>query len=127
MKESETMKRKWHVILLIMFVIISGASFPIFNLTKHYTYSLTSILLYTNILCYIELGIYEKKMLKRLGIKHAAIINLGVILLGMLCRYILEFGEVSNTYNFTIPNILLHISATFIISMLSYLVYRKTE
>lgn len=127
MKESEAMKRKWHVILLIMFVIISGASFPIFNLTKHYTYSLTSILLYTNILCYIELGIYEKKMLKRLGIKHAAIINLGVILLGMLCRYILEFGEVSNTYNFTIPNILLHISATFIISMLSYLVYRKTE
>lgn len=127
MKESETMKRKWHVILLIMFVIISGASFPIYNLTKHYTYSLTSILLYTNILCYTELGIYEKKMLKRLGIKHAAIINLGVILLGMLCRYILEFGEVSNTYNFTIPNILLHISATFIISMLSYLVYRKTE
>lgn len=121
------MKRKWHVILLIMFVIISGASFPIYNLTKHYTYSLTGILLYTNILCYIELGIYEKKMLKSWGIKHAAAINLGVILLGMLCRYILEFGEVSNTYNFTIPNILLHISATFIISMLSYLLYRKSE
>ena len=121
------MKRKWHVILLIMFVIISGASFPIYNLTKHYTYSLTGILLYTNILCYIELGIYEKKMLKSWGIKHAVVINLGVILLGMLCRYILEFGEVSNTYNFTIPNILLHISATFIISMLSYLLYKKPE
>lgn len=27
--------------------------------------------------------------------------------LGMLCRYILEYGEVSNTINFTIKNILL--------------------
>ena len=121
------MKRKWHIILLIMFVIISGASFPIYNLTKHYTISLTGILLYLNIFCYIELGIYEKKILKSWGVKHAAITNLGVILLGMLCRYFLEFGEVSNTYNFTIPNIILHISVTFMISMLSYLLYKKTE
>ena len=24
----------------------------------------------------------------------------------MVCRYFIEFGEVSNTYNFTVPNIL---------------------
>ena len=31
------------------------------------------------------------------------------ILVGMGCRYLLEFGEVSNTYNFTAPNIIVHV------------------
>ena len=25
------------------------------------------------------------------------------------CRYLLEFGEVSNTYNFTVPNMIVHV------------------
>lgn len=31
------------------------------------------------------------------------------ILVGMGCRYLLEFGEVSNTYNFTVPNMIVHV------------------
>lgn len=31
------------------------------------------------------------------------------ILAGMGCRYLLEFGEVSNTYNFTVPNMIVHV------------------
>jgi hypothetical protein len=27
----------------------------------------------------------------------------------MGCRYLLEFGEVSNTYNFTVPNMIVHV------------------
>lgn len=37
------------------------------------------------------------------------ILNLVLTLLGMAARYLLEYGEVSNTYNFTFRNMLLHI------------------
>ena len=37
------------------------------------------------------------------------LLNLGVTVLGMLARYLLEYGEVSNIYNFTIRNILFHV------------------
>lgn len=36
-------------------------------------------------------------------------INFILTLLGMGARYLLEYGEVSNTYNFTARNMLLHI------------------
>ena len=39
---------------------------------------------------------------------------------GLACRYLLEFGEVSNTYNFTLPNIALHLTAFTGISSLSW-------
>jgi len=119
------MKKTWCIILFALFVVISCASFPIYNFEKNYTYALTGITLYTNIICFIELGIFEKKIIKNWKIYHIVITNLGIILLGMLCRYLLEFGEVSNTYNFTLPNILLHITATFVISILSYLLAKS--
>ena len=37
------------------------------------------------------------------------VLNLVLTLLGMAARYLLEYGEVLNTYNFTFRNILLHI------------------
>jgi len=37
------------------------------------------------------------------------VLNLVLTLLGMAARYLLEYGEVSNSYNFTFRNILLHI------------------
>ena len=116
------MKKYWFVILWVLFVIVSCAAFPIYNFNKPYSYSLTGITLYLNIVCFAELGIFEKKILKNWEPHKVVIINLGIILLGMLCRYLLEFGEVSNIYNFTVPNILLHVAATFTISMISYLI-----
>ena len=119
------MKKAWRIILLALFVVISGAAFPIYNFEKHYTYALTGISLYLNIVCYWELGVFEKKILKLKKAAHAAFLNLDIVLLGMLCRYFLEWGEVSNTYNFTTPNILLHIAAAIIISTISYMMAKK--
>lgn len=38
-----------------------------------------------------------------------ALANLGAALAGLLCRFLLEYGEVSNAVNFTAPNVLLHL------------------
>ncbi|NLB23153.1 MAG: hypothetical protein GX833_07840 [Clostridium sp.] len=42
--------------------------------------------------------------------------------LGMIIRYVIEFGEVSNTMNFTLTNILVYIGAVPILVTLIYLV-----
>ena len=115
------------IALLVLFVITGGAAFPIYNLTKTLDTNIVSILLFLNIACYIELGILEKTLLEEWKFRRVALLNLGIILSGMLCRYLLEFGEVSNTYNFTLPNIFLHIITTFLISTMSYATAKKNR
>ena len=119
------MAKKWRIALVLLFIIISGAAFPIYNFGKHYSYALNGILLYLNIACYLELGIFEKRVLKMPKVSYAVFMNMGIVLSGMVCRYLLEWGEVSNTYNFTMPNILVHITTAVAISTLSYLLVKN--
>lgn len=44
--------------------------------------------------------------------------------IGMICRYFLEFGEVSNTYNFTLCNIVVYL---FIVPVFTLLAYEFVE
>ena len=61
------------------------------------------------------------------GVK-ITILNIGLVLVGMGCRYLLEFWEVSNTYNFNMINSMVHIFATVTLSTLSwYNTIKKTE
>ncbi len=46
------------------------------------------------------------------------------VILGMVCRYFLEFGEVSNTYNFTLFNIIIYL---LVIPVYMLLVYEFTD
>ena len=39
---------------------------------------------------------------------------------GMICRYFLEYGEVSNTVNFTLFNIISYLLVTPILTLISY-------
>ena len=119
------MKKTLCIIIFILFVVISCASFPIYNFGEHYTYALSGVSLYLNLICYIELGVFEKKILFSCKLWQVAMLNFGIVLIGMLCRYFLEYGEVSNLYNFTIPNVLLHVFATYSLSMVSYLLSKR--
>ena len=52
------------------------------------------------------------------------LLNLGITIMGMVVRYFLEYGEVSNTYNFTPKNIVLH---TVIMLLLSTIFWMQTK
>ena len=119
----KNMKRSSNILLWLLFLVIACSSFPIYNFTKNYGKSIVATNLILNVLFYYELGKYEKLMLKDWKVSKAILVNMGVILIGMVLRYFLEFGEVSNTYNFTGPNIAIHIAATFVISIVSYLTF----
>lgn len=104
------------IALLFFVVVLGAAAFPIYNLNKEWSTTLTlSILVsaigYSGMLCVTEIALLPKAKLY-----HIIPLNLGLILLSMGCRYLLEYGEVSNTYNFTVPNMILHVVAVLIIS-----------
>ena len=75
-----------------------------------------------------EMGIIEAGLFPDRPVVKMTLLNLGLVLLGMGCRYLLEFGEVSNTYNFNMINSMVHIFATVTLSTLSwYNTIKKTE
>ena len=45
-------------------------------------------------------------------------LNIGITIMGMIARYFLEYGEVSNTYNFTPKNIVIHTIIMLLLSMM---------
>lgn len=113
-------------ITLVFFVLVGACCFPIYNLNREWPFILTCCILFTTVSLYITLGGAEVHLFPQCGIQHILPLNLLLVLLGMGARYLLEFGEISNTYNFTIPNMLLHISVTVTLSSLSWL-WVKTE
>ena len=119
----KNMKRSSQILLCLLFLVISCCTFPIYNFTKDFGKSIVTTNLILNVLCYYELGKYEKLMQKDWKIGKVLLVNMGVILLGMVMRFFLEFGEVSNTYNFTGPNIAIHITAALAISFVTYLTF----
>ena len=68
-------------------------------------------------------GVYGEK-------KHFSILiqTFAFCVLGLVCRYFLEFGEVSNSYNFTLFNIILYLLAMPIYTAIAYdLLVRKLK
>ena len=105
------------IFTFVFFIIMGGCSFPIYNFNREWSTTLTISILTSAIGVYGFLGAIESQLFPNAKIYHIVPLNLVLILLSMVFRYLLEFGEVSNTYNFTMPNIILHVAATLIISI----------
>ena len=54
------------------------------------------------------LGEIETFIFPKVTLLWIFILNFGITILGMIARYFLEYGEVSNTYNFNLKNIVVH-------------------
>lgn len=100
--------------------------FPFNRMMKSYT----DPIFYTVIVAYGIIGLFFVGLLRKKSIK-VYLLTLLFTAIGMVLRYLLEFGEVSNTVNFTIHNILLSLFAiplfvTFIYWLLPrYIQYDK--
>lgn len=101
---------------LVFFVLLGAAAFPVYNLNKEWSTTLTLSILVSAIGYSGMLGVTEIALFPKAKLYHIIPLNLGMTLLSMGCRYLLEYGEVSNTYNFTAPNMIVHIVAVLVIS-----------
>ena len=120
MKFYEKHKTASTVITFVLFILMGACNFPIFNLNHRWSATLTCSIVLIGVSLYASLGTMEAAMLPQWYIWNILPLNLMLVLLGMGARYLLEYGEVSNTYNFTIPNMLLHIGVTVTLSTLSW-------
>ena len=108
-------------VVFLSFCILGGCIFPAHNLTRPESNYSPWTHLYLTASVFVFWGGMARAMFPKAGIFPILALHLGVTLGGMVFRYLLEFGEVSNTYNFTLPNMALHITAAVIISTLSWL------
>lgn len=104
-----------------MVIFFNCFGFPVYNLNKEWPFSITSMYLYFDIEAAIFSGAILAVLLSQRRIWQMVLLSAALVCGGLVCRYLLEFGEVSNTYNFTLPNIALHLAAFVGISSLSWL------
>lgn len=100
---------RWLIGLCTFLVLFGCSGFPIYNFTTGRQLGSWYFML---MLCigYFEIGQLLGVLYSRNKVWRSAALALGMTLLGLACRFLMEFGEVSNTCNFTPPNVALHLS-----------------
>ena len=114
-----------YVIVFGFMILFSCTTFPIYNFTHKISKTLTVINFIIPIAAFGEMGVIEAGLFPEKSVVKVMSLNLGLVLIGMGCRYLLEFGEVSNTYNFNMINSIVHILVTVLLSTLSW--YNSTK
>ena len=121
--------RKIGITLFWVIAIFFGCfCFPFVNITNVLSDAqkqISIINLFTCLVAYAEVGLLSGYIFTKKKIGVVLLINATHIIAGMIGRYFLEFGEVSNTYNFTLPNIAIHIVAISCICICGYLHAKK--
>lgn len=125
------MKSKKGILIVGIFIsiaFITCCMFPFLNLTKETPIRMELVnwlVIVISIMFYHGIGQGEAKIFPNSSAMLIGLFNLIGTIVGMGIRFLLEFGEVSNTYNFTIPNIILHILISVVLISGTYLFYKK--
>ena len=119
MKEKILARKKQFLIGECICLVFFGCfTFPVYNFSKDAPEISRWINVFVSLAAYYEIGLIQgvlfeyKEHMKCMGL------TLSMTLLGLFCRYLLEFGEVSNTYNFIVPNIVLHLFMAIVVTLL---------
>lgn len=97
------------VCLIAMVILINGCYFPIINFNPanpvHIGMAMRVMIIVSAIAGHAYVGILEAVIFAENSGTSIGIFNVFLVLCGLVGRYLLEFGEISNVYNFTITNI----------------------
>lgn len=115
--------------MVLFSCIIGGCLFPIVNCNPENPVEtslvMKTIILLSVFLFYTELGMLQAALFPKSSMGFAAALNLGLTVLGLIFRYLLEFGEISNTYNFTAANVALHLFVLTILPLMTYIAQKQ--
>ena len=107
----------WINVLLLGYIVVAGCvAFPI----SSERFPLDFMKAYLLIASYTMIGIGLAGMYGREKERFMYLITLGFTIVGMISRYILEYGEVSNTYNFTTFNVFTYIVSIPVFTVIAY-------
>lgn len=110
-KNSKILLKKIMIIRsFAFFSIFTGCLFPIINFNPESPVDLgipmTMVIVLTAFWMIDSVGKLEAYIFKSVKTSNIVLLNFALVLFGLVFRYLLEFGEVSNTYNFTITNVI---------------------
>lgn len=101
--------KKASLALFLFFAVFFGCCyFPIFNIT-YPEHSISPISFVIGLIAYHEMGRFEAMLFPDKTFGFVLVTNMAHIFLGMGARLLVEVGEISNEYNFTVQNIALHL------------------
>ena len=115
------------IIVLSLAVFFNCFGFPIYNFEKTWEPTITIEYFLLSVLSFGYIGSGLALVFPQKRYWFILVLLLALIGAGMVCRFLLEFGEVSNTYNFTLPNIFVHFFAGGLLGSLSWLYVQRYE
>lgn len=115
--------------ILCFTALVNAGCFPLVPLNPNYPAELGTgmrlIVIVTALVFHKAIGTLEAVILPKWPAMLIGGFNAAFVLCGLACRYLVEFGEVSNTYNFTIANVVFQVAVLSLISTLACLFERK--
>ncbi len=116
MKDTSKEKRiAWIALITILSVVVYGCVFPILNFSlEKPKIPVIVVLLNVAVFYFVSdgMGTVVPKMFPRWTLFKIGCYNFAVSSAGLIARYLLEFGEISNTYNFTVFNVAFYLLMT---------------
>ncbi len=104
MREAILKHKKGFTITAYIFLAFIGCfTFPVWNFTRVSWYNV-----FIAIFAYYEIGMLFRVLYEDKPLYKVALASLCFTIIGFVCRFLLEYGEVSNTYNFTLLNTAFH-------------------
>ena len=121
-KTAITRHKKIVCTLGLLFVIfLECCVFPVGSITQTKWFTIGIINIITAVGICKCVGEMEAALFPKASWIMISLVNIGIIIMGMVSRYFLEYGEVSNTYNFTPKKIAIHMIIMILLSMAFWL------
>ena len=101
---------------LLFVIFLECCVFPVGSITHTKWFTIGIINIITAIGICKCVGEMEAALFPKASWIMIGLLNIGIIIMGMVSRYFLEYGEVSNTYNFTPKKIVIHMIIMLLLS-----------
>ena len=119
--------KKMVCILGLLFVILLECCvFPVGSITHTEWFTIGIINLITAVGICKCVGEMEAALFPKASGVMISFLNLGITIMGMVLRYFLEYGEVSNTYNFTPKKIAIHMIIMILLSTVFWMQSKRS-
>lgn len=126
-KTARTRKPLSYILAFGIIILFNCFGFPVYNLNKAWPLSIQAEYVFMGASCAVFSGGMLAGLFPKRRCRFIALLTAALACGGLACRFLLEFGEASNTYNFTFPNILLHLGTVTALSSLSWLYAARRE
>lgn len=111
---------------LIFVIFLECCVFPVGSITHTKWFTIGIINIITAVAICKCVGEMEALLFPKASWIVISLLNIGVTIMGMVSRYFLEYGEVSNTYNFTPKKIAIHMIIMLLLSTMFWMKSKRS-